>query len=394
MADDRMIAVLNAGSSSLKFAVFAGETMLRRGQIDRIGAHGDGAKSQLTISGDTPADTVQTEIEAADHAAALRVLLDWFRQIFGDAQLAGVGHRVVHGGPGFRSAVPVTDDVIAQLEALIPLAPLHEPHNLAPIKAIQALMPNLPQVACFDTAFHAEQSSLEQMFALPRAYLAKGVRRYGFHGLSYEYIASRLPDIDERAASGRTVVCHLGNGASMCAMLGGRSMASTMGLTALDGIPMGTRSGDIDPGALLYLLQQEHMTPEELSKLLYHKSGLLGLSGISADMRDLEASSAAEASEAIDYFCYRIARELGGLAAVLGGLDALVFTAGIGEHAPTVRAKVCERSAWLGVQIDVAANAAGETRISTTESAVAVLVIPTNEELVIARHVARLLEHG
>lgn len=388
---DSLIAVLNAGSSSLKFAVFAGETMLRRGQVDRIGSASTNAPPRLTIAGDDRVTPVKREIEARDHEQALDVLFKQFQQLLGSAQLVGVGHRVVHGGAMFRSAVRIDDTVIEQLEALIPLAPLHEPHNLVPIKAIRRRAPELPQVACFDTAFHAGQSPLEQMFALPRELYEHGVQRYGFHGLSYQYIAEMLPQVDSRAAQGRTVVCHLGNGASMCAMSGGKSMASTMGFTALDGLPMGTRSGDIDPGVLLYLLQEQGMSPDELSDLLYHKSGLLGISGISSDMRDLESSDAPQAAEAVEYFCYRIARELGALAAVLGGLDALVFTAGIGENAPNVRARVCELSAWLGVRIDPAANAAKQMSIHAVDSAVHVLVVPTNEELVIAQQVTRVL---
>lgn len=388
---DGLIAVLNAGSSSLKFAVFAGETMLRRGQVDRIGSGSTNAPPRLTIAGDDRVTPIKREIEARDHEQALDVLFEQLQQLLGSGQLVGVGHRVVHGGAMFRSAIRIDDAVIEQLEALIPLAPLHEPHNLVPIKAIRRRDPELPQVACFDTAFHAGQSPLEQMFALPRELYEHGVQRYGFHGLSYQYIAETLPQVDSRAAQGRTVVCHLGNGASMCAMLNGKSMASTMGFTALDGLPMGTRSGDIDPGVLLYLLQEQGMSPDELSDLLYHKSGLLGISGISSDMRDLELSDAPHAAEAVEYFCYRIARELGALAAVLGGLDALVFTAGIGENAPNVRARVCELAAWLGVRIDPAANAAKQTSIHAADSAVHVLVVPTNEELVIARQVARVL---
>ncbi|MBC8160116.1 MAG: acetate/propionate family kinase [Roseiflexaceae bacterium] len=386
-----LIAVLNAGSSSLKFAVFAGETVVRRGQVDRINSASSSAPARLSIAGDAQRAPIKQEISATNHEQVLDVLFEQFPELFGGTQLAGVGHRVVHGGAAFSAAVPVTDDVIAQLEALIPLAPLHAPHNLVPIKAIRWRLPDLPQVACFDTAFHAGQGPLEQMFALPRELYARGVRRYGFHGLSYEYIAATLPAVDARAAEGRTVVCHLGNGASMCAMLAGKSVASTMGFTALDGLVMGTRSGDIDPGVLLYLLQQEGMTPDELSTLLYHKSGLLGISGISSDMRDLEASDAPQAKQAVEYFCYRIARELGALAAVLGGLDALVFTAGIGENAPQVRARVCELSRWLGVSLDAAANTSKQTVIHAPDSAVHVLVLPTNEELVIARQVARVL---
>jgi acetate kinase len=385
-----MIAVLNAGSSSLKYAVFRGETLAQRGQVDRIGAD-TGEPSRLQARDAAGNSVASLEVAAKDHEEALTALLDLFRASFAGVPLAAVGHRVVHGGARFQAPVLVDEAVLIELEALVPLAPLHQPHNLAPIRAIRRRRPDLPQVACFDTAFHSSQEPLAQLFALPRELQAQGVRRYGFHGLSYEFIAAQLASLDRRAAEGRTVVCHLGNGASMCALRAGRSVATTMGFTALDGLPMGTRCGAVDPGVLLYLLDHERLSPRELSDLLYHRSGLLGLSGRSGDMRDLLADPAPEAAEAVEFFCYRIARELGSLAAALGGLDALVFTGGIGEHAATVRARVAERAAWLGVRLDPAANEANRTAIHLRDSPVAVYVLPTNEELMIARHVTRLV---
>jgi acetate kinase len=280
---------------------------------------------------------------------------------------------------------------VEELEKLIPLAPLHQPHNLAPIRILMERTPQLPQIACFDTAFHRSNPPLAQMFALPAELTAAGVRRYGFHGLSYEYIASVLPQFDEGAAQGKTVVLHLGNGASMCALQAGASVASTMGFTALDGLPMGTRCGAIDPGVLLYLMDEHRMDARAIEKLLYQQSGLLGVSGISSDMRTLLASREPRARLAIDLYCYRIGRELGSLAAALGGLDALVFTGGIGENAVAIRERVCRDAAWLGVELDPAANAAGGSRLSTPGSRVAAWAIPTNEELMIARHTCRLL---
>ena len=298
---------------------------------------------------------------------------------------------MVHGGLAYTQPVRVDAEVLKVLETFVPLAPLHQPHNLGPIRRALALAPDLPQVACFDTAFHRGQPEVAQMFALPAELREAGVMRYGFHGLSYEYIASVLPDISPRAAKGRCVVLHLGNGASMCALAAGRSIASTMGFTAVEGLPMGTRSGALDPGVILYLMDQRGMDARAIEKLLYTQSGLLGVSGISSDMRTLLASSEPQARLAVDLFLYRIRRELGSLAAALGGLDAIVFTGGIGENAPVIRTRVCRDAAWLGVEIDEGANAGGPGRISTGASRVEAHVIPTNEELMIARHTRRLL---
>jgi acetate kinase len=298
----------------------------------------------------------------------------------------------VHGGSRYATAVRVDDEVIANLEALVPLAPLHQPHHLAALRAIAERHPALPQVACFDTAFHHGQPAIATQFALPRDIAQQGVKRYGFHGLSYEYIASALPRYDECAAHGKTVVLHLGNGASMAALDQGRSIASTMGFTALEGLPMGTRTGSLDPGVLLWLMDEHKMDARAIENLLYHRSGLLGVSGISSDMRTLLESDDPAAANAVDLFCYRISRELGSLVAALGGLDAIVFTAGIGEHAPPVRERVCRAAAWLGISLDAAANARHGPRISTADSPVAAWVIPTNEELMIATHTLDLLE--
>ncbi|QXP83792.1 acetate/propionate family kinase [Methylococcus sp. Mc7] len=384
---DGPIAVINAGSSTLKFSLLNGEKRLLGALLDRLGSGAaNGACARLRDA--QGASLFQGPIPAHTHEEALDWLFDWLARNDGGFKPAAVGHRVVHGGDSLTRPARVTDEVIGQIEALIPLAPLHQPHNLAPIRLLAAKFPDLPQVACFDTAFHATQSAVERRFALPREYEAAGIRRYGFHGLSYEYIASRLPEIDPAAAEGRTIVCHLGNGASLCAIRAGRSVATTMSFTALDGIPMGTRCGAIDPGVLLHLMGQPGMDTGTLSDLLYKRSGLLGLSGLSGDMRDLLASDRPEAAEAVEYFCYRIAREIGSLSAALGGLDALIFTAGIGEHAAPVRARICELSAWLGVAIDPAADRI----LHTPESAVHVLVVPTDEEAMIARHVRHILE--
>jgi acetate kinase len=305
--------------------------------------------------------------------------------------LTEVGHRVVHGGTLFLAPVLVDSMVINRLEQLIPLAPLHQPHNLAAIRSIARMKPDVPQVACFDTAFHCTQPPVAQAFALPRAVTDLGVKRYGFHGLSYEYIASVLPHYAGALADGGVVVAHLGNGASMCAMLGRKSHATTMGFTALDGLPMGTRCGSLDPGVLLYLMSERQMDLPAVTDLLYHRSGLLGVSGISSDMRELLASNASTADEAIDLFVYRIRRELGSLVAALGGLDVLVFTAGIGEHAASIRARVCQDAQWLGVRLDNEANRAGGPKISTDNSAVSVWVIPTDEDMMIAEHTNALI---
>jgi acetate kinase len=298
---------------------------------------------------------------------------------------------VVHGGVKFTRPVRIDAVVLGELESLVPLAPLHQPHNLAAIRAVAQHAPQLPQVACFDTSFHRTQPALAQAFALPRPYAEQGVRRYGFHGLSYEYIASVLPDIDARAATGRTIVAHLGNGASLCALKTGQSVATTMGFTAVDGLVMGTRCGALDPGVLLFLMDQHGMDARALEELLYQQSGLLGVSGISSDMRTLLASADPRAAEAIELFVYRIGRELGSLTAALGGLDALVFTGGIGENAAAIRARVCRDAAWLGLELDQEANERGGPRLSRPDSRVAAWVVPTNEELMIAQHTRRLL---
>ncbi len=382
------VAVINAGSSSIKFSLFtavAGELALAaRGQIEglftspRFAAKDtDGA----VIAEKSWGDGVQL-----GHGGALDHLVSFLRAQFTEHRLAAVGHRVVHGGLEFSKPVRVDAAVVAALEKFVPLAPLHQPHNLAPIRALLERAPTLPQVACFDTAFHHGQPPVAQAFALPKAITDRGVRRYGFHGLSYEYIAQALPRYDARAAAGKTVVLHLGNGASMCAMAAGRSVASTMGFTAVDGLPMGTRCGNLDPGVMLYLMDELRMDTRAIEKLIYQQSGLLGVSGISSDMRTLEASADPAAKAAIDLFVYRIARELGSLAAALGGLDAIVFTAGIGENSRSLRARVCTNASWLGVELDSSANEANGPRLSTPGSHVAAWVVPTNEELMIARH--------
>ena len=329
------------------------------------------------------------------HDGAVAHVFDWLKTAYaGRHHLVGVGHRVVHGGVDHAAPALLDGRVVAMLEKLTPLAPLHEPHNLAPIRSLMALAPGLPQVACFDTAFHRSNPAVAQMFALPAALTESGVRRYGFHGLSYEYIARVLPQFDERAAKGKAVVLHLGNGASMCALQAGTSVASTMGFTAVDGLAMGRRCGAIDPGVLLYLMNERGMDARAIEKLIYRESGLLGVSGISSDMRVLLESNEPRARDAVDLFVYRIGRELGALAATLRGIDAIVFTAGIGEHAAAIRSRVCRDAAWLGVELDDAANESRGPRISTPASRVAAWVIPTNEELMIAQHTLELLEHG
>ena len=388
------ILVLNAGSSSLKFSVFldrasAAPQLALRGQIEGILTKPSfAARDALgaTIAESEPGGAMQL-----GHRGAVDFLLDWLDQRLGGQRLVAAGHRVVHGGLEFSAPVRLSAAVLDALERLVPLAPLHQPHNLAAIRAVAARAPELTQVACFDTAFHTAQPPLAQAFALPRRLTEAGIRRYGFHGLSYEYIAHMLPSVDMRAASGRTVVAHLGNGASMCALLAGKSVASTMGFTALDGLPMGTRCGAIDPGVLLYLLDRYGMDARGLEKLLYHESGLLGVSGISSDMRALVASRDSRAAEAIDLFVYRIVRELGSLAAALGGLDALVFTAGIGENTPSIRARVCRALAWLGIEFDESANTDGGPCISRAGSPASAWVLPTNEELMIALHTRAVL---
>jgi acetate kinase len=391
MAD--AIVVLNAGSSSIKFSLFlargADLELDVRGQIEGIyTAPHFVAKGR---DGATKSEKSWGEGTKLGHDASLRHLLDFLRQELADDRLVGVGHRVVHGALDYREPVRLDATVLARLEKLIPLAPLHQPHNLAPIRALFGAAPELPQVACFDTSFHRTNPEIAQRFAIPSELHDAGVRRYGFHGLSYEYIAAVLPQHDAAAAAGRTIVLHLGNGASMCALEGGKSVASTMGFTAVDGLPMGTRTGALDPGVILYLMDERKLDARAIEKLIYNQSGLLGVSGISSDMRTLLASDDPRAKLAIDLYCYRIRREMGSLAAALGGLDALVFTAGIGENSAAIREQVCRDAAWLGAALDPAANAKGGPRINAAGSRVAAWAIPTNEELMIARHTRRVL---
>jgi len=387
------ILVLNAGSSSIKFLVFAeragGLEPAIRGQIE--GLHTAPRFVARGPDGRVLAEKAWGDGVRLGHDGAVEHLAGYLRGAADGLELRAVGHRVVHGGLAFTQPVRLDRKVLATLEKYVPLAPLHQPHNLAPVRLLLERRPELPQVACFDTAFHASNPDVARRFAIPAALHDAGVRRYGFHGLSYEFIASALPQHDARAAAGRTVVCHLGNGASMCAIAGGRSVASTMGFTALDGLPMGTRSGALDPGVLLYLMDERGMDARALEKLLYSQSGLLGMSGISSDMRKLLDSPEPGAELAVDVYVYRVARELGSLAAALGGLDALVFTGGIGENSAVIRERVCRDAEWLGLELYEKANAAGGPRISAPGSRVSAWVIPTNEELMIARHTRRLI---
>ncbi|ULX52042.1 acetate kinase [Cupriavidus taiwanensis] len=388
-----IILVLNAGSSSLKYRAYdVHDNALRlvlRGSLEGL----------YTAPAFRAADAAGAEVEARQwdagtqlgHEGAIAYLADFLRGHGEGHTLAAVGHRVVHGGVRFTQPARVTDALLAELDTLCPLAPLHQPHNLKAIRILAQRRPALPQVACFDTAFHRAQPEAAQAFALPVEITGRGVRRYGFHGLSYEYIAGVLPRIDAAAAAGRTVVAHLGNGSSMCALVAGRSVASTMGFTAVDGLPMGTRCGSLDPGVILYLMGELGMDAGAIEDLIYRRSGLLGMSGVSSDMRALLASDDARARFAVEVYTYRIARELGSLAAAAQGLDALVFTAGIGEHAAPVRERVCRQAAWLGVSIDAAANARNGPRISEVSGNVPVWVIPTDEELMIARHTREII---
>ena len=393
---DSVVLVLNAGSSSLKFALFrpsAGSAwpIATRGVLEGIGTSPrmsarDGAGNLMP----TPAPNGAVR----DAATALEHVLGWLRGTFQGVRLVGMGHRVVHGGPRHALPVVVTREVLPELRAFIPFAPLHQPYNLAPIEAALERLPDVPQVACFDTGFHRTLPEVARVVPLPREVCEGGVQRYGFHGLSYEYIASVLPQVVPPIAKQRVIVAHLGSGASLCALRGGQSVENTFGFTALDGLCMGTRPGAVDPGVILYLFQQLGLSVQQVESLLYKKSGLLGLSGISNDMRDLLDSDEPAARLAVDYFVYRATKEIGALAAVLGGLDALVFTAGIGEHSPVIRRRICEACAWLGIDLDQEANTANEPRISRATSAVSVWMIPTNEELMIARHTGRLLSLG
>jgi acetate kinase len=388
------ILVINSGSSSLKFSVFVSDGVLEpllRGQIEAIFTNPhfiarDG-------NGNVLAEKSWEEGTALGHDGAIEFLFQFGGSgVMSGHKLVSAGHRVVHGGTAYTEPLLVDDGVIESLEKLVPLAPLHQPYNIAAIRAVRNRAPGFPQVACFDTSFHHTQTDLERTYAIPRKYTEEGVRRYGFHGLSYEYISSALPEYDSKLASGRVVIAHLGNGASMCAVKEGKSVATTMGFTAVCGLPMGTRSGTIDPGILVYMMDHYGMDARGVEDLIYNRSGLLGVSGVSSDMRALLSSGDPRAKEAVELFIYRIGRELGSLAAALGGLDGIVFTAGIGENAAFIRERVCMDAAWLGVELDREANEAGGPRISQKDSKVSVWVIPTNEELVIASHTKRLLE--
>ncbi len=386
------VLTLNAGSSSLKFALFEvgdGQQLVCQGQVEAIGL-------APHLSAKDPSGMVLVEQRWPDgagltHETFLANLFNFVDDHLGADRLTAIGHRVVHGGPTFCQPMLIDPDVLSALDKLCPLAPLHQPHNLAAIRAAQAVRPGLPQVACFDTAFHHGHAEVVTRFALPRAWHDQGVRRYGFHGLSYEFVAGRLAELDPSLAAGKVIIAHLGNGASLCALEAGGSLDTTMGFTALDGLMMGTRCGAIDPGVILYLQQQGGLTAAAVQTLLYEQSGLLGVSGLSSDMRALLASSEAAAHEAVDLFTFRIAREAGALMATLGGLDGVVFTAGIGENAPQIRAAVAERLAWTGLALDPHANGEGDGLISAPASRLRAWVIPTNEEAMIARHTAAVV---
>jgi acetate kinase len=386
------VAVINAGSSSVKFALFDGDRgaeMLCRGQLEGIGV-----SPHLRVrsaSGDTVADRAW-QPRNFDHDAATREILSTAAGLAAGRKVVGVGHRVVHGGTGFDRPVRLSADMLIQLQRLEPLAPLHQPHNLAPIRTIFSVAPEIPQIACFDTAFHRAQSHLAQSFALPRRLTETGIRRYGFHGLSYEYLVSRIGELAPELSSRRLVIAHLGNGASLCAVNNGRSVASTMGFTAVDGLMMGTRCGVLDPGVILYLMREHRMDADAVDNLIYRESGLLGVSGISPDMRTLRGSTDSAAREAIDLFVYRIAREIGSMTAALEGIDGFVFSGGIGENDPATRAEVVERCKWLGLKLDPGRNAEGRGCISSDTSDIPVWVVPTDEEHLIARHTIDLLQ--
>jgi acetate kinase len=390
---DDYAVVLNAGSSSLKFCVYRRPDrdawrLETRGQIEGIGTSPrfsakDGAGATL--------DEHQLGTAVPDARAALDALASWLRSRYGGAKVLGVGHRVVHGGATFAGPTVITPQVLEELRTLIPLAPLHQPYNLAAIDAVTEQLPGVPQVACFDTSFHRSAAAVAEVIPLPRELCRGGVQRYGFHGLSYEYIASVLPTVAPEIASGRVIVAHLGSGASLCALKNGRSVDHSLGFTALDGLCMGTRPGALDPGVVLYLFQSLGLSAKDVETILYKKSGLLGISGISNDMRDLLGNNEPGARLAVDYFIYRAAKEVGALASVLGGIDGLVFTAGIGENSTEIRSRICEACTWLGVELDRQANERKGPRISRSESSVSAWVIPTNEELMIARHTGSLL---
>lgn len=390
---DDHVLVLNVGSSSLKFCVFLLQAkdqweIIARGQIEDIGTSPH--LSAKDGHGKVLAD-IYLEDTVRDGQAAIGSLVGLVQSKWAGNRVLGVGHRVVHGGPRFAQPVVVSREILKELYQLVPLAPLHQPHNLAAIEAVTARLPGVPQVACFDTSFHLGRPQVAELIPLPREICQSGLQRYGFHGLSYEYIASVLPEVAPQIASGRVIVAHLGNGASLCALRDGKSIDNTFGFTALDGLCMGTRPGSLDPGVVLYLFQALGLSAKEVETILYDKSGLLGISGVSSDMRDLLAASEPAAQLAVAYFVYQAAKEIGAMAAVLGGVDGLVFTAGIGENSPEIRRRICEASSWLGVELDEQANANRGPRISAPGSKVSAWVIPTNEELMIARHTGSLL---
>jgi len=386
------LLTINAGSSSLKFSLFSADTLDCRavGLIEGLGTD-----PELVIKDGNGEKIVTDHLEGdhfvADHAGALRTVLDRISAHFPDASIIAVGHRVVHGGLSYAAPVQVDDETMQQLETLVPLAPLHQPHNLAGIASAKDAFPGVPQVACFDTAFHRSHPFVNDAFALPRSLYEEGLRRYGFHGLSYEYVTGKLAEIAPFHARGKVIVCHLGSGASMCAVRNGQSVASTMGFSALDGLPMGTRPGQVDPGVLLYLMDQKGMDTKAISDLLYKESGLKGLSGISNDMRDLEASNDPRAKQAIDYFVFRVRREIGAMAAIMGGLDAVVFCGGIGENSRLIRESVLEAMEWIGIELDPSRNRENAEIISSDRSGVRAFIIRTNEELLIARYTRQFL---
>jgi acetate kinase len=391
---DDYVVVLNAGSSSLKFSVYRRRDskswgLQSRGQVEGIGT--SPRFSARDGSGERLADNPLDKTAVRDGHTALDAVAQWLRSTYGKARVLGVGHRVVHGGPRFSGPTLITPQVLAELRQLIPLAPLHQPHNLAAIDAVSEQLPGVPQVACFDTSFHRGQPAVAELVPLPAEIRNGGVQRYGFHGLSYEYIASVLPEVAPEIAGGRVIVAHLGSGASLCAMRDRKSLDSTLGFTALDGLCMGTRPGALDPGVVLYLFQNLGLSAKDVETILYKRSGLLGISGTSNDMRDLLGSNQPAARLAVDYFVYRAAKEIGALTAALAGIDALVFTAGIGENSPEIRSRICDASAWLGIELDTNANGTKQQRISRAGSRVSAWVIPTNEELVIARHTGTVL---
>ena len=391
----RHVFTLNAGSSSIKFALFeADDAVLASAAVGLVETVDGKRHIRVHDGGGATIHDVSWTGSGGFHADALRRILAWRQATFPDAHVVAAGHRVVHGGLKYDAPVLVTDAVLDYLRSLVPLAPLHQPHNIAGILAAQEAWPHVQQVACFDTAFHRAHPFVDDAFALPRSFYDEGVRRYGFHGLSYEYITGRLREIAPHHAAGRVAVAHLGNGASMCAIRDGLSVASTMGFTALDGLPMGTRCGQLDPGVVLYLMQEKKMDAGQIQDLLYRESGLKGLSGVSNDMRELEASGKTEAQQAIEYFVFRIRRELGGMAAVLKGLDAVVFCGGIGEHAWRIRERVLEGMEWIGIELDRTANRESAQVISSERSRVRVFVIPTDEEAMIARHTLAVIDRG